>query len=249
MKLFFINLHKPLATTAKLLGILLGLMVTMTPSAFADQKPHGAYVYTELQISVPFAQVPWEKINANIRLQPGFINKTWLSGTSNQSAGGFYTFQTIADAQRFVTEYFPAEAAGFGVAQTTRIFDATATAAASIDMNSVFYGSPGSKTPGAFVYTEVQVHATPFNSIVAWHERNPAIKRQPGLLSKTWLSGLNTGTVGGFYAFDTVENAKTFATELFPKMAKTMNAAFYTRVFDANTTVAASKSMASPFYR
>lgn len=49
---------------------------------------HRAFVYTELQISVPFDQVPWQKVNQAIKEQPGFLNKTWLAGVGNQSAGG-----------------------------------------------------------------------------------------------------------------------------------------------------------------
>ena len=75
------------------------------------------------------------------------------------------------------------------------------------------------------------------------------LKQQPGLLAKTWLSGLHTGTVGGFYAFDSIENAKRFALDYFPTETKALDAAFYTRIFDATVTEAASRDMASPFYR
>lgn len=95
---------------------------------------HKAYVYTELQISAPFENVPWERINKAIKEQPGFINKTWLAGVGNNSAGRLYAFDSIENAQKFVTKYFPAEARGFGVAQTTRVFDAAATEAASRDI-------------------------------------------------------------------------------------------------------------------
>ena len=74
------------------------------------------------------------------------------------------------------------------------------------------------------------------------------MKQQPGLLAKTWLSGLHTNTLGGVDAFDTVENAKVFALEAFPKTAAKMNAAFYTRVFDADITEEASRQMNSPYY-
>lgn len=206
-----------------------------------------AFIYTELQISAPFDQVPWKRINDAIKAQPGFINKTWLSGVGNLSAGGIYAFDSIENAQKFVTGYFPAEAKSFGVAQTTRVFDAVATREASLDMNSTHYGAKLSQKPGAFVYTEVQLHVLPFDN-GPWREFNPILKQQPGLLSKTWLSGLHTGTVGGFYAFDTIENAKRFALDYFPTETKALNAAFYTRVFDANATEEASIDMASPFY-
>ncbi|WP_085644278.1 YdhR family protein [Thalassospira sp. MCCC 1A03138] len=212
------------------------------------QMSQNAFVYTELQISAPFDQVPWQNINQTIKTQPGFLNKTWLSGLGNNSAGGIYAFDTIENAKKFVTGYFPAEARNFGVAQTTRVFDALATSEASIDMNSVHYGARVDVKPAAFVYTEVQLHVLPFDN-GPWRTFNPVLKQQPGLLSKTWLSGLHTGTVGGFYAFDSIENAKRFALDYFPTETRALDAAFYTRIFDATVTEAASRDMASPFYR
>lgn len=213
-----------------------------------ERMKQEAFVYTELQISVPFDQVPWRDINAAIRALPGFRNKTWLSGVGNNSAGGIYSFEKVADAEAFVTGYFPDEARKFGVAQTTRIFDAVATEEASREMNSVHYpGGTLDVEPGAFVYTEVWLSALPFDN-APWRQFNPVLKQQPGLMSKTWLSGLHTGTPGGIYAFDTVENATSFALNYFPTEAKALNAAFYTRVFDAKPTAAASREMNSPFY-
>lgn len=210
---------------------------------------HKAYVYTEVQNSAPtFNDIPWKLIYKNIKAQPGFINKTWLYGTTNGSGGGLYVFDTIENAQKFVTGYFPEEARSRGVAQTTRIFDAVVTEVASRDMNSMHYDGKIDQEPGAYIYTEVQLHALPFNKKVPWKQLNLIHKQQPGLLAKTWLSGLHTGTAGGFYAFDTIENAKKFAIEYFPTEAKKLNAAFYTRVFDAKATRAASIEMNSPFY-
>ena len=212
-----------------------------------EQGGHKAYVYTELQISAPFDKVPWQGINKAIKQQAGFKNKTWLSGAGNNSAGGFYVFDSLENAQKFVNDYFPKEAAKFGVAQTTRIFDAIATKEASKGMKSVHYMTATQK-PGAYVYTEVQLSVLPFDK-APWRTQNPKLLKQQGLLSKTWLSGANTGTIGGFYAFDTLENAKTFAIEVFPKTAESLKAAFYTRVFDASQTEAASRDMSSPFYK
>lgn len=221
------------------------LLTSVTIRAHADP---GAFVYTELQISADFQSVPWKKVNESIKQQPGFIDKTWLSGVASNSAGGFYAFDSIENAQKFVTEYFPQEAAGFGVAQTTRVFDAQAARLASADMNSLYFGGKISVKPGAFVYTEVQTRVFPFSQ-GPWKEINEGLKKQKGLLAKTWLSGVNTGTPGGFYAFDTLENAKEFAINVFPKEAKKLNAAFYTRVFDSTVTELASKDMNSPFYQ
>lgn len=205
-----------------------------------------AFVYTELQISIPFADVPWKDISESIKQQPGFISKTWLSGVGNHSVGGFYSFDSIENAQSFVTGYFPEEAAKFGVAHTTRIFDATIVKEASEGISSVHFGAGPAQAPGAFLYTELQINV-PFEK-APWQDRNPVLKQQKGLLSKTWLSGFNNNTLGGLDAFDTVENATNFAIEAFPKNAAKLNAAVYTRVFDAKASEEASRFLGSPFY-
>ncbi len=205
-----------------------------------------AFVYTELQISVPFANAPWRDLNPTLLQQPGFLNKTWLAGVGNNSLGGIYAFDSVENAQKFVTGYFPNEARKFGVAQTTRIFDAAIVKDASVDMNSVHFGAELDRKPGAFVYTEVQVNV-PFNK-APWRDRNPILRKQTGLLAKTWLSGLHTNTLGGIDAFDTVENATAFAVKDFPKTAAKLNAAFYTRVFNATVAEEASRQLHSPFF-
>jgi hypothetical protein len=206
-----------------------------------------AFVYTEIQASVPFAQAPWKEINKALKEQPGIINKTWLSGVGDLSVGGFYTFDSVENAQKFVTEYFPSEARSLGVAQRTLIFDAVAVEEASKEMDSVHFGAKNKQQPGAYVYTEVQLSALPFDS-APWRELNPVLKQQEGILAKTWLSGLHTGTPGGLYAFDTIENAMKFAIDYFPQEAKQLNSAFTTRVFDASVVEEASREMNSPFY-
>lgn len=205
-----------------------------------------AFVYTELQISVPFDNVPWQELNDQIANEPGFLNKTWFSGVGNNSVGGIYSFDSVEAAQHYCTTFFPAVAKEFGVAQTTRVFDAGVVSDASRDMGSPHFGVVPSQAPGAFVYTEVQVNV-PFEN-APWQARNPVLKQQKGLISKLWLSGLNTNTLGGVDAFDTVENARAFAVDDFPKTAAKLNAAFNTRVFDANVAEAASRGLHSPYY-
>jgi len=205
-----------------------------------------AFVYTEVQISIPFASAPWQEISATIKQQPGFISKTWLSGIGNNSVGGFYSFDNLENARKFVTGYFPDEARNIGAAHNTRLFDATLVKDASLDLNSPHFGARLEQEPGAFVYTEVQVNV-PFKN-APWQQRNPVLKQQPGLLAKTWLSGLHTNTLGGIDAFDTIENARAFALDAFPQTAAGMNAAFCTRLFDAEATEQASRLLNSPYY-
>jgi hypothetical protein len=208
--------------------------------------PSKAFVYTELQLSVPFAGAPWRDINPVLLEQPGFRNKTWLAGAANHSLGGFYEFDSVENARRFVTGYFPAEARKYGAAQTTRVFDGDVVEEASRDMNSVHFGGTLARKPGAFVYTEVQV-GVPFGQ-APWRQLNPTLKAQPGLLSKTWLSGVGTHSLGGLYGFDTLDNARAFALNYFPTETAALGAAYTTRVFDAAVVEEASRPVRSPFF-
>lgn len=204
-----------------------------------------AFVYTELQNALAFEDAPWRALNPVILRQPGFRNKTWLWGV-NQSVGGFYEFDSIDNAKTFVTDYFPGEARKFGVAQTTRVFDGDVVEEASRFLNSVHFGGVVTRRPGAFVYTEGQISA-PFAE-APWREMNPVLKAQQGLLHKTWLSGVHTNSVGGFYAFDTLENATRFVTDYFPTETKQLNVAYTTRIFDAGPVEAASRETHSQFF-
>ena len=56
------------------------------------------FVYTELQITIPFEDVPWKKINEEIKKQKGFVMKTWLSGLNSNTVGGFYEFNSLESA-------------------------------------------------------------------------------------------------------------------------------------------------------
>ncbi|WP_282607912.1 YdhR family protein [Pelagibius sp. Alg239-R121] len=233
------------ALLASGIGSRMSLAATLSTQEEKKMSPK-AFVYTEVQISVPFADAPWRDINAALLKQPGLLNKTWLAGVGNNSLGGIYAFDSIENAQAFVTGYFPQEARQVGAAHNTRIFDAAVVEAASRDMDSPHFGVTPDSKPGAFVYTEVQINV-PFEK-APWRDRNPHLKQQPGLMAKTWLSGLHTNTLGGIDAFDTIENAKAFALNDFPAQIAKMNAAFYTRVFDAGVAEEASRQMRSPFF-
>ena len=66
-----------------------------------------------------------------------------------------------------------------------------------------------------FLYAEIQV-SIPFEQI-PWKEIDVAMKKNPGIKSKTWLSGINTNTIGGFYEFDLLENAKATPRAISPR--------------------------------
>ncbi|MUG98838.1 hypothetical protein F7734_43715 [Scytonema sp. UIC 10036] len=97
-----------------------------------------------------------------------------------------------------------------------------------------------------FIYAEYQV-SIPFSDI-DWVPINLEMKKFPGLKSKTWLSGINTNTVGGFYEFDSVENAQNYINNLLIPFAKQVNGNLTVKIFDGDITKEASIGMSSPFY-
>ena len=99
-----------------------------------------AYVYVEAQVAVPFEDYPWNKDNPDIKKQPGFISKTWLSGVDNNSIGGFYAFDSIENAKKYVTGFMFEKAEKLNIGITTRVFSAERVDKASQEMNSPFYG-------------------------------------------------------------------------------------------------------------
>ncbi|WP_204369218.1 hypothetical protein [Methylocucumis oryzae] len=74
------------------------------------------------------------------------------------------------------------------------------------------------------------------------------MKKYKGLKSKTWLSGLNTKTVGGFYEFDSVENAQNYIDGLLIPFAKQVNGNLSVKLFDGEITQEANIAMLSPYY-
>lgn len=97
-----------------------------------------------------------------------------------------------------------------------------------------------------FLYAEFQV-SVPFSAGV-WREANPAMLTVPGLRSKTWLSGINTNSVGGFYEFDSVQNAQTYAAGMLADFAKAADASLTVKLFDGDVVAEASKGMGSPYF-
>ena len=97
-----------------------------------------------------------------------------------------------------------------------------------------------------FVYTEVQA-SVPFTE-APWREMNPNLQKVKGLVRKTWLSGINSNSVGGLYEFDGLENAQNFAWNVFPQEARDLGVSFMTKLFDGDIAEEASRGMKSPHY-
>ncbi len=98
-----------------------------------------------------------------------------------------------------------------------------------------------------FLYGEFQTSVTPFTKEI-WGQVNEQLKEVKGLIRKTWLVGIGTNTVGGFYEFDSVENARNFATGLYAEQAKYVNASLTVKIFDGDIAEEASRAMDSPHY-
>ncbi len=97
-----------------------------------------------------------------------------------------------------------------------------------------------------FLYAEYQV-SIPFDQI-DWHSINPKMKTFEGLVSKTWLSGINTHTVGGFYEFTSLECARRYIKELLIPFAENIHGSLSVRLYNGDVVEEASKDMSSPYY-
>jgi hypothetical protein len=98
-----------------------------------------------------------------------------------------------------------------------------------------------------FLYAEFQV-SVPFDK-VDWPAANEAMKTVPGLKAKTWLSGINTHSVGGFYEFDSVENARAYSEGMLASFAKQAGGSLTTKLFSGDAVRTASIGMGSPHFR
>jgi len=97
-----------------------------------------------------------------------------------------------------------------------------------------------------FLYAEYQI-SFPFGELdlPPIHEE---MKSFPGLKSKTWLSGVNNNSVGGFYEFDSKENAQNYVDKCLVPYVQTFDANLTVKLFDAEVVADASKDMGSPYF-
>ena len=97
-----------------------------------------------------------------------------------------------------------------------------------------------------FLYAEYQV-AIPFEE-VDWEPINTEMQKFDGLVSKTWLSGINNHTLGGFYEFTSEELAQKYIDELLIPFTKKVNGNLSVKLFNGDVVSDASKGMGSPFF-
>jgi hypothetical protein len=97
------------------------------------------FIYTEFQVSIPFDQIDWEPINVNMKKFAGLKSKTWLSGVSNNSVGGFYEFDSIENAQNYIDNLLVPVTKELNGNLSVKLFDGDVVKNASIGMDSPFY--------------------------------------------------------------------------------------------------------------
>eukprot|EP01084_Bolivina_argentea_P171984 297941_1 len=102
---------------------------------------------------------------------------------------------------------------------------------------------------GVYLHVEYPV-SIPFDKY-PWNDANDASKQFNGLISKTWLSGVDDHTIGGFYEFDSRENAQNYIDNHLIGLAKHLGVgdkATY-KIYNKDNTIEASNVMNSPFCR
>ncbi len=97
-----------------------------------------------------------------------------------------------------------------------------------------------------FLYAEYQV-SVPFEQI-DWASVGTEMKKFEGLKSKTWLSGINNHTVGGFYEFSSLDSAQKYIDELLIPFTKKINGNLSVKLFNGDVVTDGCKDMNSPFY-
>ena len=97
-----------------------------------------------------------------------------------------------------------------------------------------------------FLYAEYQT-SVPFDQF-DWPPTIAEMRKHAGLKSKTWLSGVNNHTIGGFYEFDSLDNAQSYIDNCLLPYAKEFQANLSVKLFNGDVTEAASVAMDSPFY-
>lgn len=97
-----------------------------------------------------------------------------------------------------------------------------------------------------FLYAEYQV-SLPFEEI-DWAPINSEMQKFDGLKSKTWLSGINTNSVGGFYEFSSLDLAQKYIDELLIPFTQKINGNLSVKLFNGDVVADASKAMSSPYF-
>jgi len=96
-----------------------------------------------------------------------------------------------------------------------------------------------------FLYVEFQI-SKDFTTLDI-EDINAQMKEYPGLVSKTWLSGINTNSLGGFYEWDSLENVQNYIDNYLAPGMKHYGS-LTVKLFDGDVVKDACIGMNSPFY-
>ena len=96
-----------------------------------------------------------------------------------------------------------------------------------------------------FLYVEFQI-SQDFTELDI-EEINSQMKAFPGLISKTWLSGIGNKSLGGFYEWDSLENVQNYIDNYLAPGMKTYGS-LTVKLFNGDVVRDASIDMSSPFY-
>lgn len=105
------------------------------------------FLYAEIQVGIPFTEIDWKAINVAMKKNPGLKSKTWLSGLNNHSIGGFYEFDSVANARAYAEGYLADAAKQLGGTLSVKLFDGDVTEDANRGMSSPYYAKKSSKEP------------------------------------------------------------------------------------------------------
>lgn len=97
------------------------------------------FLYAEYQVSIPFEEIDWKPINADMQQFEGLVSKTWLSGLNTHTVGGFYEFTSRELAQKYIDGLLLPFAEKVNGNLTVKLFDGVVVAEASKGMNSPFF--------------------------------------------------------------------------------------------------------------
>jgi len=200
-------------------------------------------------------------------LVPGMVSKTWLSGYYTHSIGGFYEFKSLECLEAYVHNYLMEYAKQHRIALAYRLFNGDITREANIEMRSPFYGEGTEKnqpTSSSKVFLYVEYQANRGFETIEKEEMQIIVNDMnvyqdgkykengvlvPSMVSKTWLSGYYTRSIGGFYEFKSREGLEAYVHNYLMQYAKDHHIALTYRFFDGDITKDASIAMRSPFYQ
>ncbi len=99
------------------------------------------------------------------------------------------------------------------------------------------------------VYVHVEFPTFIDQNQLDWKQINVEMKKFDGLISKTWLEGIDKNSVGGFYEFDTRQNAENYIQNYLKEVTESQLGVEGTyKIYSKDATKNPSVEMNSPFW-